>query len=174
MKAVVMVGLILCAVPLSGCLNLGGGRQMVTLPWSYPAVAMDASGSQLKNGQAAGAQGLTTAASAVYPTGDQVMWTGANLSNHRSTDSALADDQGAAGGGGAGSGVLSGNPVADRRVTPTVNIGPAGGAQLGPGTGGGAAPAAVVDPATLTDDQAAALLKRLQAAQAKADAAAGK
>ena len=174
MRTVLMVGLVLCAVGLTtGCLNLGGGRQMVTLPWSYPAVAMDSTGSQMKNGKAAGAQGLANQAGA-FPTGDQVMTIGNDQRNQRSTDASLAGEGSqAAGQQSPGGGVLSGTQSVDRRVTPTVNVGPAGGAQLGTGTAGGATPAATtVDPAAMTDAQAAALLERLRKAQAAVDAAA--
>jgi len=171
MRTVLMCGLILAALGSTGCLNLGGGRQLVTLPWSYPAVAMDATGTQTKNGKAAGAQGLS-AVPGNFPTGDQVMTIGQNQSNQRSTDASLADDGSqSAGQQSPGGAVLSGTQTTDRRVTPTVNIGPAGGAQLGTGSAGGAAQPAAVDPTTMTDAQAAALLKRLQAAQAAEDAA---
>ena len=174
-RALVCVGLVLLTIYSSGCLNLGGGRQLVTLPWSYPAVAMDATGTQTKNGKAAGAQ-FTGSGPAIPATGDQVMTIGANQSNQRSTDASLADEQSqAVGQQSPGSAIDSSQgKTLDKRATPTVNVGPAGGAQLGTGTAGGAAQPAAVDPAALTDAQAAALLVKLREAQAKLDAAAPK
>jgi len=84
------VALVAVGMGGAGCLNLGGGRQLVTLPWSYPAVAMDATGSQIKNGAQAGAQ-FAGEGPSVPATGDQVMTIGQNQSNQRSTDASLAD-----------------------------------------------------------------------------------
>jgi len=169
MRTILMVCGLVAALAGPGCLNLGGGRQIVPLPWSYSNFAVDSVATQQKNAKANGATFAGTDPGA-RPTGDQVITTGQNVSNARSTDASLADEQSQAGGRETGSMVDSGTKTLDKRVTPTVNIGPAGGAQLGTGTAGGSAPA-TMDPAILTDEQAAALLKRLQEAQAKADAA---
>jgi len=168
--ALILAGLVAVGVGGAGCLNLGGGRQLVTLPWSYPAVAMDATGSQIKNGAQAGAQ-FAGEGPSVPTTGDQVMTIGQNQSNQRSTDASLADEQSqAVGQQSPGSAIDSSTgKTLDKKATPTVNIGPAGGAQIG--NAAGDVPTAVPAAADLTDAEAAALLKRLREAQAAADAA---
>jgi hypothetical protein len=162
-----MVGLILVALGSVGCLNLGGGRQIVPLPWSYSNFAVDSVATQQKNAQANGAEFAGTDPGA-RPTGDQVITTGQNVSNARSTDASLADEQSqAVGQQSPGSAIDSSTgKTLDKKQTPTLNVGPAGGAQVGLGA------ATSADPAALTDAQAAALLARLRAAEAKEASAA--
>lgn len=117
----------------TGCMNLGGGRQTVTLPWSYPAIAMDATGSQIKNGGNAGAQfGTDGTPAGELPTGDQVMTVGSDQTNARATDVSAATKQGQAT-QSAGTGINNGtgtgapgqqnpNAAPTSTTTPTLNI----------------------------------------------------
>jgi hypothetical protein len=95
------------------------------------------------------------------------MTIGQNQSNQRSTDASLADEQSQAVGRESPESAIdsSSGKTLDKKATPTVNIGPAGGAQIGNSAGD------VPTAADMTDDEAAALLERLREAQAAADAA---
>lgn len=173
-----MAGLVAVAMGfvVTGCaLGVAGARVSLATPFSKPNFSYDSVGVAQKNDRAAGATfsgapGTAAKADGETLTGsaDQIVQVGGDASNARSTDASLADEQSQAAGRNTGSVTDSGTKTQDKRFTPTVNVGPAGGAQLGLGTGGGAG-----DPTALTDEQAAALLARLRQAQAKADAAAG-
>jgi hypothetical protein len=87
----------------TGCLNLGGGRQVVVLPMGASPMAFDSVGVAMKSGKAAGAtlgkgagSGNAAEADADTKTGglaDQIVQVGGDASNSRSVDAAMADDQ---------------------------------------------------------------------------------
>jgi len=135
---------------MTGCLNLGGGRQVVSLPWSAPEMAFDSVATQQKHGKAAG---MVLGGTSEVPTPgspvDQQITVGENQSNARSTDAAVGTGQGQGTIGREVGGDVSPTQTPDLAVTP----------------------GSVADPAAITDAQAMALLKRLQEAQAKLDAA---
>lgn len=120
-----------------GCMNLGGGRQAISLPFSAPNFALDSLGVAQKNDKAAGAQfqGSGGPAAQADPDtiagqADQIVQVGGDASLARSTDAQLADKQAAATGRDTGQVDVSGPRTQDRRLTPTVNVGPGGGAAV--------------------------------------------
>lgn len=81
-----------------GCVNIGGGRQVVPLPFSQPGIVMDGTAVNMKTGKAAGAQMQPDGTPANMPAGDQVVSAGTHITSERSTDASLADRQGQASG----------------------------------------------------------------------------
>ena len=139
---------LLAMTVLSGCaMGVAGARVSLATPFSKPNFSYDSVGVAQKNDRAAGAtftnaDGTAAKADADTLTGsaDQIVQVGGDASNARSTDSSLADDQSQAQGRQGGDQTDSGSKTLDQRRTPTVNVGPAGGAQLGVGTAGPAEP----------------------------------
>jgi hypothetical protein len=139
MRATRLIALcaVICAALMTGCMNLGGGRQVVALPWSAPNLAMDSQGVAQKNDDAAGATFAGTGGPAAQAdpdtlTGqaDMIVQVGGDAGMSRSTDASLADDQSQAQGQQSGDQTDAGQKTQDRRVTPTVNVGPGGGAAV--------------------------------------------
>ena len=135
MRIVAIIGIV-GALLLCGCLNLGGGRQMVTLPWGEPNIVMDSLGTQQKQGEAAGAQfsgadGQDSRPNAAEysQSGDQAMGF-RDASTLRSTDASLAGKQATAAGRETGTVDSSGDRNLDDSITPAINVGPAGGATV--------------------------------------------
>jgi len=90
---VLWVAAALCVVTmLTGCLNLGGGRQVVPLPWSQPAIVMDGTGVQMKAGRASGAVLPPDGSGSGTARADQYINVSGDLTSQRSTDASLADE----------------------------------------------------------------------------------
>lgn len=121
-----------------GCaIGLAGARVSLATPFSDPNFSYDSVGVAQKNAHAAGAQFSGpggTAAQADPDTlagqADQIVVVGNDASNARSTDTGMADEQSVVGGRETGAVDASGDRRLDRRVTPTVNVGPGGGASV--------------------------------------------
>ena len=110
-----------------GCVNLGGGRQAISLPFSAPNFAMDSQAVQQKNDDAAGAQFSGTG---LNPVADQQINIGNDAANSRSTDASLAAKQSNAQGRESGNIQADGPRTLDDSAKLPVNVGPGGGANL--------------------------------------------
>lgn len=94
----VCVAIMALLLLMTGCVNIGGGRQVVPLPFSQPGIVMDGTAVNMKTGKAAGAQMQPDGTPGNMPAGDQVVSAGTHITSERSTDASLADRQGQASG----------------------------------------------------------------------------
>lgn len=160
-EQIAMLGvLMLLMLLVVGCLNLGGGRQVVPLPWSQPVISMDGTGVQQKAGRAAGAQMQPGSGGGSEASGDQVITVGQSLTSQRSTDASLADEASQASGrespGGAADSSI-GKEIKGPSISGSASVAPGGVAITAPApTGSGPAPASAADIAALEEDVAAA------------------
>lgn len=126
------------ALVSQGCMNVGGGRQVVPLPFSQPAIVMDGTAVNQKSGKASGAQMQPDGTPGNMPAGDQVVSAGTYITSQRSTDASLADEQAQASGRESpGSAVDNSTDKKLEKAGPTINAAPGSGASVQAGVPAG-------------------------------------